>query len=37
MKKRTVNKIATILKVILLIELIAIFILLTMNFIGGTL
>lgn len=37
MKKKTANKIVSILKVILLIELIALFVLLTINYVGGTL
>lgn len=37
MKKQTVNKITNVLKTILLIEIIVLFILLTWNYIGGTL
>ena len=37
MKKETANKIIKVLKVILLIEMITLFILLTWNCIGGTL
>lgn len=37
MKKQTVNKIVNVLKTILLIELILLLILLTWNYIGGTL
>jgi hypothetical protein len=37
MKKQTVNKITNVLKTILLIEIITLFILLTWNYIGGTL